>query len=59
METAGMTSFKKKYGKAKEAVIAAHEAGLSYAEASAKYGFPVKTLYDTARKLGLSLKKKK
>lgn len=54
-----MTPHKAKYGKAKEAVIQADKAGLTYAEAAARSGFSVKTLHQTAQKLGISLKRKK
>lgn len=47
------------YGKAKLAVIEGHDAGMTYAEAEAKYGVRRASLHEAARRLGLSLKPSK
>lgn len=58
METRPLTR-KHVYGLAKLAVVEGHAAGLTYAEAMAKYGVRRESLYTAAKRLGLSLKPSK
>jgi hypothetical protein len=50
---------KETYGLVKQAVIEGHAAGMTYAEAVAKYGVRKQSLYAAAKRLGLSLKPSK
>jgi hypothetical protein len=50
---------KEVYGLVKQAVIDGHSAGLTYAEAAAKFNLRRASLYVAAAKLGLSLKPSK
>lgn len=45
-----------KYGSIKEAIHAAYDAGLTYAEASEKYGIPTLKLHNAAKTSGCYLK---
>lgn len=47
------------YGLVKRAVVEGHAAGLTYAEAMAKYGVRRDSLYCAAKRLGLPLKPSK
>lgn len=47
------------YGLVKKAVVEGHAAGLTYAEAMAKYGVNRVSLYTAAKRLNLSLKPSK
>jgi hypothetical protein len=58
METRRMNR-KEAYGLVKQAVIEGHAAGMTYAEAVAKYGVRKQSLYSAAKRLGLSLKPSK
>lgn len=46
------------YGKVKQAVIEAFTAGLTYADIQAKHGYRRESIYNAARQLGLTLKRK-
>jgi transcriptional regulator with GAF, ATPase, and Fis domain len=59
METRQMINRKEVYGKVKEAIIEAHAAGQTYAEAAAKLGLRRDSLYTAAKRLGLPLKPSK
>lgn len=59
METQQMTARKHTYGLVKRAVIEGHSAGLTYAEAMAKYGVLRTSLYTASKRLGLPLKPSK
>ena len=54
-----MINRKEVYGKVKEAIIEAHAAGQTYAEAAAKLGLRRDSLYTAAKRLGLPLKPSK
>ena len=54
-----MIARKNTYGKVKQAIIEAHAAGQTYAEAAAKLGLRRDSLYIAAKRLGLSLKPSK
>jgi hypothetical protein len=45
------------YGFIKNILIKSEEAGLSYAQASAKYGIKSKSLHEMGRRYGISLKR--